>query len=331
MSAIISFLEYLAIVFGIYSLVVIGLNLEVGYAGIPDFGKAMSFGLGMLAIYPICYKLIPYFNTNPLLSIALLVLILILSFVIGFVTGFIVTIPAIRLKEDYLAMYLLGVAVAIIWVLHYEVYKSAATGNYFIGIPSLYKWAGANSDAAWAITMLVVTFITLALVQKLCTSPFGRILKAIRENELVVETYGRNVILFKLITMGIGSGIVAMAGALYALWRSVVSIDVYAQLYWTFIPWLIILLGGLGNMYGAVAGAFIYALFECIFRTYLSAIRLPLGIVVSHLTLWFGFGVAMLLLIIFRPEGILPEKPILTKPIKKLKELKRKESKERQK
>ncbi len=330
MASIIPFLEYLSIIFGIYLLVSIGLNIEVGYAGIPDFGKALSFGIGMLAVYPIFYKFLGPASTNPVTSIMMLIAILVVSFLIGFLVGFVVTVPAVRLREDYLAMYLLGVAVIVIWILHYNVFVCPATGNYFITIPNLFAWAGSAVDKAWALTVIIVAIATLLICQKLCSSPFGRILKAIRENEMVVETYGRNVILFKLIAMGIGSGITAMAGALYVLWQSCVSIGVNAQLYWTFIPWLIILLGGLGNLYGTLIGSFIFALLDCTLRTYLNTFTLPFGIPVSHVLLWIGFGVTMLIILIFRPEGVIPEKPIFTKPIRKLKALKKQKESQKQ-
>ncbi len=330
MTGAVLFLEYVSIIFGIYLLVSIGLNIEVGYAGIPDFGKALSFGIGMLAVYPIFYKVLGIVDTSPFLSLLTLVGILAVSFVLGFVTGVAVAVPAIRLREDYLAMYLLGVAVIAIWILHYNVFFCATTGNYFITIPNLFAWAGTAADEAWAVAILVTALLTLLVCLKLCSSPFGRILKAIRENELVVETCGRNVILFKLIAMGIGSGITAMAGALYVLWQSCVSIGLNAQLYWTFIPWLIILLGGLGNLYGTLVGAFVYALLDCALRTYFSTFTLPFGIPVSHVLLWIGFGVAILIILVFRPEGVLPERPIITKPIKRLKLLKARQTQQTQ-
>ncbi len=317
-----NFIEYLMIYFGLYLLVSSSLNLEVGYAGIPNFGKALSFAVGILAVYPIWYSYIQYFNTNPILSILFLVVILITSFIIGFIVGLAVTVPAIRLREDYLAMYLLGVAVIIIYVLHYAVFYCPETGNYFISLPHLFEWAGPQRDFAWSLTILIVSILALFGLNKLCNTPFGRILKAIRENELVVETFGRNVIWFKLVAMAIGSGVAAVGGALYALCFANASIGINAQLYWTFIPWLIILLGGLGNMYGILLGTLIFSALQCAIRTYGPAIKnlLALPVPISHIMLWVVFGSIILIILIFRPEGIIPEKPILTKPIKKLKE-----------
>ncbi|NPA23148.1 MAG: branched-chain amino acid ABC transporter permease [Crenarchaeota archaeon] len=319
---IVSLLEYIGYWFGLYLLVSSGLNIEVGYAGIPDFGKAMSYAVGMLAVYPLWNWALAYVQGNAALSILLLIAIIVTSFVIGFAVGAVSILPAARLKEDYLAMYLLGIAEITVYLLYLRVFTPL--GVTLSG--DIFAWAGRYEDAVSVIIVIVVALAIFYLLYRLSNTPFGRVLKALRENELVVQTLGRNVMTYRIIAMGIGSGVAAIAGALNALYLQEAAIGVMARLYWTFIPWLIILLGGLGSLIGTLVGTLIYVIIRGLIRVYGPLIQLPFP--PNYLFLWVMFGIVIIIILLFRPEGILPEKPILTKPMKRLRKQKEKERKE---
>ncbi len=325
MVSIVSLLEYIGYWFGLYLLVSSGLNIEVGYAGIPDFGKAMSYAVGMLAVYPLWNWALAYVQGNAVLSILLLIAIIITSFIIGFAVGAVSIIPAVRLKEDYLAMYLLGIAEITVYLLYLRVFTPL--GVTLSG--DIFAWAGRYEDAISVIIVIIVALIVFYLLYRLSNTPFGRVLKALRENELVVQTLGRNVMTYRIIAMGIGSGVAAIAGALNALYLQEAAVGVMARLYWTFIPWLIILLGGLGSLIGTLVGTLIYVIIRGLIRVYGPLIQLPFP--PNYLFLWVMFGVVIIIILLFRPEGILPEKPILTKPMRRLRKQKEHEKKESKK
>jgi len=315
MSSIVPLLEYIGVWFGLYLLVSSGLNIEVGYAGIPNFGKAMAYAVGMLAVYPLWNWALKYVQGNALASIGLLIAIVITSFIIGFAIGAVSIIPAVRLKEDYLAMYLLGIAEITVYLLYLKVFTPL--GQPLSG--DIFAWAGPYEDKVSVLCILIIAIVVFYILNRLCNTPFGRILRAMRENELVVQTLGRNVTILRIIAMGIGSGVAAIAGALNALYLQAAAVGVMARLYWTFIPWLIILLGGVGGLIGTLVGTLIYVIIRALIRTYGPLTALPFP--PNYLFLWVMFGVVIIIILLFRPEGLIPEKPIFTKPMKKLKEL----------
>ncbi|WP_310481047.1 branched-chain amino acid ABC transporter permease [Chamaesiphon sp. VAR_48_metabat_403] len=181
---------------------------------------------------------------------------------------------------------------------------------YACGAISLYTYDARAGLMLLSLTVLTVVYIGL---ERLVHSPWGRILKAIREDEEVPKALGKNVFWYKLQAFTIGGAIAGIAGAFYA-WQFSVFPDNFEPLI-TFNAWIIIMLGGSGNNLGAIIGAVIFwgyyevtrtEFFKTIFRalhlddTQQGAFRIMI------------IGLILMLLMVLRPQGILGKKEELT-------------------
>ncbi len=316
--------QILSIVLGLvdwtilYALVSISLNLEAGYAGIPNFGRVLTFLVGIIVTTNLADTIFKGAYSNPAAGIGVLLACMAMSAVAGFAVGILSGLPAIRLKEDYLAIFLLCVAEALVWF----AYNNEALVGGVYGRPVeayIFSWA-SSPYLAQTIVYVIIVIGLYYLVHRLVSSPFGRLLRAIRESELVAEVFGRNVARIKLIVMGIGGALSAIAGTLYTFFMNYVIVVPTMRVEWTFVPWLIIVLGGLGNNLGAVAASALYAVLYIVIRAYkdviASALHIPFDPV--YLFSYVFFGILLIIIALYRPEGILPEKPILTRPIRQL-------------
>ena len=325
--------------FGLYAIVAISLNLEYGYAGIPNFGRCLAVVVGAVAVGGIVVRILMFmFHSsgqfliasgkassiandiiahNPSFGIGLLILSLVIAFLIGLLVGAIFILPSAKLSEDYLAITLLAISEVVLQILYYN--TDIAGGYYGVSIPDVFNFVSGNRDIIFVSVILVVAFLIFVFAEKLLNTPYGRILRAMRENENVVKAFGRDIMLLRVKTVAIGSGIASIAGALYALYTAnVVGIlNLYSRVYWTFLPFLMIILGGLSNNRGVLAGTFVFAITKVLLETYKSEIKTALHIPFS--STWLGyilFGIVTLLILYYRPEGLIKEKPIVTKPIK---------------
>ncbi|MDK2853134.1 MAG: branched-chain amino acid transport system permease protein [Thermococcaceae archaeon] len=123
--------------------------------------------------------------------------------------------------------------------------------------------------------------------------------------------------------MALGSGIAAMAGALYGFYSANIIGSAFTRVEWIFYPFLVILLGGKGNNRGVVPGTFASILMKMLIGAYKFQIKAFLHLPFEAVWLeYILFGVLALVVIYHRPEGILKEEPIITEPIKKLKKAK---------
>ena len=133
-----------------------------------------------------------------------------------------------------------------------------------------------------------------------------------------MKACGRDVMSIRIRTVALGSAIAAIAGALYSLYTLNVIATSFSRVEWTFYPFLMILLGGIGNKKGVVLGTITFVLIKILLTTYKYEIRdffhLPFE------TVWLEyivFGILMLLILLYKPEGIIKEEPIMTEPMKR--------------
>ncbi len=326
--------------FGLYAIVAISLNVEYGYAGIPNFGRDLAVMIGAVAVGGIVVRMLmmifgitgqfliasgqatsianDLISKNPSIGLAILLLSLLLSFVMGFLVGAVFILPSAKLSEDYLAITLLAISEVVLQVFYYN--TDIAGGYYGVSIPDVLSFVPSSyRDLSFVGVIFAVVIFVFVLAERLLNTPFGRILRAMRENEIVTSAYGRNIMTLRVKTVAIGSGIASLAGALCSLYTANVLavLQLYSRVYWTFLPFLMIILGGLGNNRGAIAGAFVFSVTKVLLESYKHEIKAILHIPFS--STWLGyilFGVITLLILYYRPEGLIKEKPIMTEPIK---------------
>jgi len=328
----------IAIWFGLYLIVSLSLNIEYGFGGIPNFGRALAVLMGAVAVGALVNRaLMALFGINgdiivasgevkrvmndlilqnPLIGVGFLLFVLTVAALAGAVTGALLILPSARLSEDYLAITLLAISEVFFMISYYH--PDIIGGYYGTSVPDIFAWAPSE----WRIVLFALLVIVTAaaiyiLLDRILTSPYGRLLKAMREDETVVRMCGRDVMWIRVRTVALGSAVAAIAGALYSLYTLNVIATSFGRVEWTFYPFLMILLGGVGNKRGVLLGTFLFVLIKILLTTYKYELRDLFRL--SFETVWLEyiiFGILMLLILLYRPEGIIKEEPILTEPMK---------------
>lgn len=323
----------LATFFGISALMALSLNLEYGVAGIPNFGQALFVSIGAYtagvtytrllprlagqdAIYP-CGKTMAdalqlrseIMDTLPAIGWLNFIITLVIAAVIGGLVGYLASYPALRLKEEwYLALVLLvGGEIGRIVVRGYEPIICASNGVAGLGQPFGWIENSTLSAALFALLVLALTALVYFYCEKLIRSPYGRLLKAIRENDRVAVSLGKRVPRIRGQVMFIGSAIAAVAGVLFATNLGFASSNDYVIVL-TLDIWVMVVFGGLGNNRGALLGALVVTVLDRL--TSIAAIQLnALGYELEfNYVRYIIFGIILLLMLRFRPQGLLPER-----------------------
>lgn len=327
------FVRDFIIFFAIYLTVALSLNLEYGYAGIPNFGKVFSVAAGAFVVGSIPGRIVAWFsgigagldyiddNTaivtqvnqvleqDPLTGVTIFIVTLAVAGIVGAVLGLVACYPAIRLREDYLAITLLAMGEAV-QVIGYN-YRPIIKGNIGVLVPDPFKWAADLRYAVFAVFIVGICLLVLFYVERLVRSPLGRMLRAIRDNENVAESLGKDVTRIRMRTIIVASVIGSIAGALDAFKGGGVISTSYRRGSWTFWPWLIVVLGGPANNTGVILGTFVFTAL----RRFIDYYKGQLGPFVPFSVVWLEpllFGVMIILIQMYRPEGIMREKPTPT-------------------
>jgi branched-chain amino acid transport system permease protein len=189
-------------------------------------------------------------------------------------------------------------------------------------VPDPFRWTGELRYVAVLVFVVGVCLLVLFYLERLVRTPLGRMLRAIRDNEHVAEALGKDVSRTRMKIIIIASMVGAIAGALDAFKAGGVISTMYHRETWTFWPWLIVILGGAANNMGIVVGTFAFTLLRRsidYFKGYLDPF-IPFSVVWLEPLL---LGTMLILIQLYRPEGILPEKPTSTLSKKKLEEITR--------
>ncbi|MBI3456948.1 MAG: branched-chain amino acid ABC transporter permease [Candidatus Rokubacteria bacterium] len=281
-------IPHLLTLMAIYAILAVSLNLVVGLTGLFNLGHAAFFGIGAYASALLALAGYPY----PVSLAAAITL--------PALTGVLVGLPTRRLRGDYLAMATLGfgeIARAVFrnWVS----LTRGPMGLPGIPHPSLF---GVSIDTAGKFVVLAGSALALTwlAIEILTRAPFGRALRAIREDELAVQALGKNPEPFKLQALALGAGFAGLGGSLYAHYIAFVDPSPFT-LPTTIFLFLLIVLGGLGNHAGSVLAAFgLLAARESLrFAGLPPSIAAPLQQLV--------FSLLLVVLVIYRPWGFFPE------------------------
>jgi branched-chain amino acid transport system permease protein len=260
-------------------------------------------------------------SNNIALSVGLLLFMLVVAATVGGIMGFVASYPAIRLREDYLAMTLL--AMAEFFIIFARNFTPLVTGAIGIPLPDPFAWAGDSREVVATGVLLLFALLSYLYAERVARSPLGRALRAIRDNENASEALGKDTVAFRRNVLIVASAISGMAGCLYGLYVGHIAPDDYIRFDWTIIPWVMVIVGGAANNLGVAAGVVIYELiFKLIdYVKYAFAAFLPFNVnYLQYLTV----GVLLTVILIYRPEGLLREKSSATIDKAKVKELVRK-------
>ena len=283
---------HLCIMILIYIIFALSLNLEVGYTGLFNFGHVAFFGIGAYTSALLTLHHVP-FELSLLIALAMAGL-----------WGFLLSLPSLKLRGDYFGIATLGFGEIIRMVFQNEVWLTKGPmGLPGISKPTLfsYRFATLSQYFLLALGFAIITFIVLRIILR---SPFGRVLRAIREDEVAAGALGKNVFRFRIKSFVIGSILAGLAGTLWGHYTTFISPGDFTLLE-TILVLLIIVLGGKGTEWGPVLGAILLIFFQESLRF----LRLP-----AEYSRYLAplqqmiFGGLLVLLMIFRPEGIAREK-----------------------
>ena len=272
-----------------------------------------------------------------------------LSAAIAFVIGKI----CLGLRSDYLAISTLLISGIIVTVIKHEEWLSRGVKNviglkrpapyevdlqnseFFIKfIETLRFWGPTSKDViisssgifvklCFTLIFSITLIILLYLSERAINSPWGRMMRAIRDNEIAAKAMGKNIVRHQLNIFMIGSAIIGFAGAMLVTYDGLFTPSSYQPLRYTFLIWVMVLLGGSGNNYGSILGGFVVwfiwiesapiALFIINSLTFYLEYNNPIKLHLVESVPYFRYlmmGIGLLLVMRFRPEGLLPEKKI---------------------
>lgn len=179
---------------------------------------------------------------------------------------------------------------------------------YVSGVIGLYSY---NRTAGLMLVSLLVLGFVFWRLEILVRSPWGRVLKAIREDEEIPRAVGKNVFWYKVQSLMLGGAIAGIAGALFAWQLSAIYPDNF-QPQLTFDAWIMVILGGSGNNIGTILGAVIFFAYDALTREYLPRIFTNLSSDQLGAFRIMVIGLILMVLMIWRPQGILGKKEELT-------------------
>jgi branched-chain amino acid transport system permease protein len=278
----------LLILVAISGIIATSLNFIIGYAGIYSMAHAAFFGVAAYTGALIAMHL----STSLLVAIpAAMALCAVLSLVIS--------MPSLRVRGDYFVVASLGLQMIAFTV--FSEWKEVTGGiGGLTGVPvaTLFGFPLRSLESFFAVSLACLA-ATIGLVYLLVNTSFGRSLKAIRDNEVAAATFGKNPIIIKTIAVAISTALCGIAGVLYAFHIAFVnpeSFTVDASV----LVMAMIIIGGTGTVFGPILGALIIHLLPA-GLTYLTF--LPARDLASLQQILYG--AAMVLLMIYRPSGII--------------------------
>lgn len=299
LSGLISYAVFFLTLVGIYAILTLGLNVQWGMTGQFNIGIAGFFAVGAYSTAILSTEqadgwLGGFGLPFPIGLIGAVIITIPIAWIIGRITA--------NLRTDYLAIATIGIAEIIRLFFLNESWLS----NGVRGIPGISKPFGLGNNG---YLLLVIGFVALVylLVEVARRSPWGRVLRAIRDNEPATAAAGKNIAHFRLQAFVVGSCIMALAGALYAHFVGFISPEAFRPLYGTFLVWVMLIAGGSGNNLGAILGALVVWLVWS--STEMLAGLMPSGLVASESAFRiFLIGVLLQIILVTRPSGLLPER-----------------------
>jgi branched-chain amino acid transport system permease protein len=284
---------------GIFGIVCLSLNLEFGFAGLANFGKVAFFLIGAYSYAILSQIGFPFY------------LCLIFGSLISAIFGLLVSFPALRLRADYLAIAVLAFGEILRLIVKSETF---AGGDWGIRVSPVFPYTGSYlayrlENIGLVFACLIICFI---VVQLLANSPYGRAMRAIREDEIAAEALGKNRARFKAQAFMLGSAMAGLAGGLYAQYLQYVLPGMFMPMV-TFTVWIMVLLGGPANNWGVLLGAVLVEVFDRGTNIIKDYIALPID--PSDLQ-YILFGALIIFVLLYRPQGLLKESTVRTKALR---------------
>ena len=281
------YLLHILVIAGIYIILTLSLNLIVGYTGLPALGHAAFSCIGAYTSSLLALNM----GMSPWIG-------LLIGACVAAFSGVVIGYPAVRLKGDYLALATFGLGVIV-----YSIAKNwVSLTRGPMGLPGIpgFSILGFGLSGIWSYLLLVSVFVilTIFVIKRIVNSPFGRILRSIREDEIASEALGKDITRYKLLVFIIGAFFAGIAGSLYAHYITFIDPSSFTVMESITIL-LMVIFGGMGSISGSVVGAVILVVLPELLR-FLgmpSSIAAPMRQMI--------YGLLLVVLMLKRPQGIM--------------------------
>mgnify|MGYP002385886935 CR=1 FL=1 len=296
----------------IFVMLSLGLNIVMGETGLLNLGYIAFFAFGA---YSTALLSSPKFELRwPLLAV------LAVSTLIAMVAGFVIGLPTLRLRGDYLAIVTLAFGEIVrLTIVNLQDFTNGPNGITGIFPPQLASGAaiesaggvGASGWAAWLTVdkpieyyylVLVCVAVVAVLLANLKNSRVGRSWNALREDELAAISSGITAARAKMLSVVLSAGIAGFAGSLYAYYSNVISPESFLFMQSVIVVCMVVL-GGMGSIPGVILGAIVLQALPQVIREAAGAARSDFEVYRMLI-----FGILIVVMVIFRPEGLLPDK-----------------------
>jgi branched-chain amino acid transport system permease protein len=289
------YILHIVILIFLYMILALGLNIVPGFNGLLDLGYVGFYGIGAY--------------TSGLLTVHFgfsYWVIIPLAFINGAIWGILLGAPTLRLTGDYFAIVTFGFSELVVLFLTNEIWLTRGP----LGLPGIdvvsidltffggskYEFIGELPYYYLAIIMVLLTVYVMFRIQN---SRLGRAWFAIRDDEVAAVSCGINLLEYKVIAFSISAAFGAVGGSFFARWVTFLSPDMFK--FWeSFLVLCMIVLGGMGNIWGVMIGAAILVSLSEILREVLPLLGLPVE------ARFLAFGLIMVLMMRYRPAGMLP-------------------------
>jgi len=283
------YLLHILILIGIYVILSVSLNLITGYTGLLSIAHAAFYGVGAYVAALMALNLHSTFLVN-----------IICAVIVSGLLGALVGIPSLRIRDDYFVIATFAFQVITFSILNNWVsFTGGPMGLPGIPQPTIFGLQ-VSSHLGFLILIALFCALTLWVTRRIVRSPFGRVLKAIREDEVFAQAAGKNVAAYKIIVFVVGAGMAAMAGVMYAYYISFIDPTSFTVMESIFII-SIVIIGGAGSLWGPVVGAVVLVLLPELLRF----LGLPSSVAANLRQIIYG-GL-LVVFMMWRPRGFLGE------------------------
>ena len=283
------YLLHILILIGIYSIVTMSLNVITGYTGLLSVAHAGFYGIGAYATALLTLKAgVSFWIAIPA------------GVAISAVIGYLIAIPSLKTHDDYFVITTFAFQVIIFSVMNNWVsFTGGPLGLPGIPRPSFFGLP-ISSHASFLCLVLVVAALVFFALHLLVDSPFGRVLKAIREDEIFAQSLGKDVMGHKVAVFVISAAIASIGGSLYAVYISYIDPTSFTVMESIFMI-SIVIIGGAGSLKGSIVGSALLITLPEVLRF----IGMPNAIAANMRQIFYGL--LLVLFMMFRPRGLLGE------------------------
>jgi branched-chain amino acid transport system permease protein len=300
---ILNYALFIGILAGIYALLSLGLNMQWGLAGLFNIGIVGFFAIGAYSFGIISGKVSNYHIGGWEMP---MVLGAIGAMLIAAFFAWIIGKLCLRLRSDYLAIATIGLAETIRLVLKSETWLSGGPRG-ITGIPRPFSdLAYTESQMAFFALVVGLVFLTYLLLQRQLKAPWGRMMRAIRDNEISARSIGKEIEKKRLHAFILGCVLMALGGVLFAMFNRSITPEAMDPIHMTFLIWVMLILGGSGNNKGAILGALIVTTVWSVSEIITDQLPHEIAVQAKYARV-FLVGLVLQLILRFRPEGLLPE------------------------